>query len=430
MSLIDNALSAASSTLTSQLGQFSITGADHKAPAYQLLIDGKDVSATIRPRLGGMTITDNRGFDADTIDIELDDSDGQLAMPRRGARMRALIGWQGQPLVDKGEFTIDEVEHTGTPDKLTIRGKSADLRGSLNKLRQTSYHQQTVGSIVDTIAQRHGLTPACAERFKGMLIDHIDQQNESDPAFLTRLAGQCGALTTIKSGRLLFIGQGKGLTASGKPLPSVTITRQDGDQHQFSVADRDAYTGVIAYWQDNKAAEKKKIEVKRKRKTKPKEERPLPPGVVVNKKENELLIGDSENVKELRHVYASQSNAMRAARAEWEKLQRGVAEFQITLAKGRPELYPEQPTTVRGFKPQIDEADWLLTQVVHDLSVRGHRPRGEGRPVRSPPISPAPESRARLAACFPAAARSAPARSAPPVGAGNRRPRPRSRPPP
>ncbi|MEN3802094.1 hypothetical protein ABDZ32_16085 [Aeromonas veronii] len=115
--------------------------------------------------------------------------------------------------------------------------------------------------------------------------------------------------------------------------------------------------------------------MKRTRKTKPKEERPLPPGVVVNKKENELLVGDIENVKELRHVYASQSNAMRAARAEWEKLQRGVAEFQITLAKGRPELYPEQPTTVRGFKPQIDEADWLLTQVVHDLTDQGYTNR-------------------------------------------------------
>jgi len=110
------------------------------------------------------------------------------------------------------------------------------------------------------------------------------------------------------------------------------------------VAGCDAYTGVTAYWQDNKEAEKKKIEVKRKKKAKPKEERPL--------------VGDSENVKEQRHVYANQANAMRAARAEWTRLQRGVAEFQITLARGRPELYPEQPTTVRGFKPDIDAAPW------------------------------------------------------------------------
>lgn len=347
----------------------------HPAPAYQVRVDGSDISDSLRPRLMHMTITDNRGFSADTIEIALDDSDGKLAMPRRGATLQASIGWQGGSLVDKGTFKIDEVEHNGAPDVLTIRGKSADLRGGMNKLRERSWHFETIGAILEQLAARYGLTPNVGETFKGMVIDHIDQTNESDLAFLTRLATEQDAIATVKSGRLMFIKAGNGTTASGKPLPAITITRQDGDQHRFSVADRDAYTGVTAYWQDNKAAEKKKIEVKRKRKTKPKEERPLPPGVVVNKKENELLVGDSENVKELRHVYASQSNAMRAARAEWEKLQRGVAEFQITLAKGRPELYPEQPTTVRGFKPQIDEADWLLTQVVHDLTDQGYTNR-------------------------------------------------------
>ncbi|HIC8860054.1 TPA: phage late control D family protein [Aeromonas hydrophila] len=347
----------------------------HPVPAYQVLVDGKDISAAIRRRLMLMTITDNRGFTADTIEITLDDSDGQLDMPRRGATLRGLIGWQGSALVDKGTYKIDEVEHTGAPDVLTIRGKSADLRGSMNKLRERSWHQSTVGSIVEQVAATYRLTPCVGDSLKGLLIDHIDQANESDLAFLTRLAGQCDAIATVKSGRLMFIKAGQGTTAKGQPLPAITITRQDGDQHRFSVADRDAYTGVTAYWQDNKAAEKKKVEVKRKRKTKPKPERPLPPGVVVNKKENELLVGSSENVKELRHVYANQANAMRAARAEWERIQRGVAEFDITLARGRPELYPEQPTTVRGFKPQIDEANWLLTQVVHDLTNQGYTNR-------------------------------------------------------
>lgn len=347
----------------------------HPIPVYQLLVDGSDISAAIRPRLMSMTITDNRGFTADTIEITLDDSDGQLDMPRRGATLRAFIGWQGSALVDKGTYKIDEVEHNGAPDVLTIRGKSADLRGGMNKLRERSWHQTTVNSIVEQLAAPYQLTPCVGDSLKGQLIDHIDQTNESDLAFLTRLAGQCDAIATVKSARLMFIKAGQGTTASGQPLPAITITRQDGDQHRFSVADRDAYTGVIAYWQDNKAAEKKKIEVKRKKKTKPKEERPLPPGVVVNKKEHELLVGDSENVKELRHVYANQNNAMRAARAEWEKLQRGVAEFDITLAKGRPELYPEQPTTVRGFKPDIDAAPWLLTQVVHDLTNQGYTNR-------------------------------------------------------
>ncbi|MOA42725.1 phage late control protein GPD [compost metagenome] len=52
-----------------------------------------------------------------------------------------------------------------------------------------------------------------------------------------------------------------------------------------------------------------------------------------------------------------------------------MAEFEINLAIGRPELYPEQPATVSGFKPDIDVAPWLLTQVVHDLTNQGYTNR-------------------------------------------------------
>lgn len=353
-------------------GNLGMSAHRHLIPAYQVTVDGVDVTAALHPRLMSLRITDNRGFEADTIDITLDDSDGQLAMPRRGARLRVGIGWQGQPLVDKGAFTIDELEHSGTPDTLAIRGKSADLRASLNKIRQASYHKTTIGAIVDQVAQRHQLIPAAAERFKGLLIDHADQQDESDPAFLTRLAQECGAACTIKAGRLLFITPGGGVSASGQPLPAVTLTRQDGDAHRFAVADRDAYTGVSANWHDPSTATTEGSTIKRKRKRKKKPEETLPSDVTIDKEGRELLIGDSENVKVLRHVYANKTNALRAARAEWERLQRGVAEFEITLAVGRPELYPEQPARVSGYKPEIDAAAWTLTQVTHDISPSGY----------------------------------------------------------
>lgn len=323
-----------------------ITGAEHPAPNYQILIGGKDISPDIRPRLIGMTLTDARGFEADSVELSLDDSDGKLEMPPRGVKMRVFLGWRGKPLVDKGEFTIDELEHNGAPDTLTIRGKSADLRGSMNKLVSRSWHETTVGDIVKQLAEKHSLKPACAAGLQSIAIAHIDQSQESDLAFLTRLSKMYGAIATVKAGRLLFIAPGKSVSASGKPLPPLHITRSSGDQHSFSVADRDAYTGVVAYWHDPKAGKTSTTSARRKKKA----EEPLPVGVTVNKKDRELLVGDSENVKTLRHIYANKQNAMRAAMSEWSKLQRGVAEFSITLANGMPEEFPEQPVTVSGFK--------------------------------------------------------------------------------
>ncbi|MNE41265.1 phage late control protein GPD [compost metagenome] len=90
------------------------------------------------------------------------------------------------------------MEHGGAPDVLTIRGKSADLRGGMNKLRKRSWYQTTVSNIVDQVAAPYQLTPCVGDSLKGQQIDHIDQTNESDLAFLTRLASQCDAIATVK----------------------------------------------------------------------------------------------------------------------------------------------------------------------------------------------------------------------------------------
>ncbi|SPK77223.1 Bacteriophage P2 tail protein GPD (fragment) (plasmid) [Cupriavidus taiwanensis] len=79
-----------------------------------------------------------------------------------------------------------------------------------------------------------------------------------------------------------------------------------------------------------------------------------------------------DNVKVLRHTYATKSNAERAARAEWARIQRGVATFGITLALGRPDLFPELPANVSGWKPQIDNAGWTLAEVRDSMSERGY----------------------------------------------------------
>lgn len=341
-------------------------------PAWQILVDGMDITQTINRRLISLTMTDSRGFEADTIELELDDSDGKLTLPRRGATMSLSLGWEGERLIPKGKFTIDELEHAGAPDTLTIRGKSVDLRDAMQAKREKSYHQQTLGAMVESIAARHELGCVVSDSMAGQFFSHIDQ-HESDCAFLTRLAKQVDGIATVKSGKVVFFKAGEAKTASGKPLSAVTITRSSGDGHRFAVADRDAYTGVIAYWHDQKKATKQSIKVKRRKKkaTTTASADTMASDTTVNKQESELLVGSRDNVKTLRHTYANQKNAERAARAEWERLQRGVAQFSITLARGRPELFPELPVKVSGFKPQIDGANWLISRVVHQLDGSG-----------------------------------------------------------
>lgn len=297
-----------------------------------------------------------------------------------GAVITLFLGWKGQTLFGKGNFTVDEVEHHGAPDTMTIRARSADFRGSLNSRREVSYHDTTLGEVVTQIAGRNNLKPMLADGFAGIAVAHIDQTQETDAKFLTRLATLYGAVAAVKAGRLLFIKPGNGVTASGKPIPQMTITRQDGDRHSFSIADRGAYTGISASWLHTKDPKPKKVKVKRKPKVK--HLRALEHPAAKKKKttatktpearEGDYLAGTEDNIFTLTTVYATKAAAMRAAKAKWDKLQRGVAEFSLTLAMGRADLYPETPVRVSGFKSVIDAQPWIISKVTHSLSSSGY----------------------------------------------------------
>lgn len=228
--------------------------------------------------------------------------------------------------------------------------------------REKSWHNTTIGEVVKEIAARHKLKMALGKELSDKPVEHIDQTNESDGSFLMRLARQYGAIASVKNGNLLFIRQGQGKSATGKPLPVITITRKDGDSHRFTLADRGAYTGVIASWlHTREPAKKESTTVKRKRRTKKQKKEP-------EAKQGDYLVGTDENVLVLNRTYANRGNAERAAKMQWERLQRGVASFSLQLAEGRADLYTEMPVKVSGFKQPIDDAEWTITTLTHTVS--------------------------------------------------------------
>ncbi|MGI7061008.1 contractile injection system protein, VgrG/Pvc8 family [Citrobacter amalonaticus] len=228
--------------------------------------------------------------------------------------------------------------------------------------REKSWHQTTVGDVVKEIAARHNLKMALGKDLTDKALDHMDQTNESDASFLMKLARQYGAIASVKDGNLLFIRQGQGKTASGKLLPVITIERKAGDGHRFTLADRGAYTGVIASWLHTREPKKKettKVKRRRKKTSAPKEP---------EAKQGDYLVGTDENVLVLNRTYANRSNAERAAKMQWERLQRGVASFSLQLAEGRADLYTEMPVKMSGFKQPIDDAEWTITTLTHTVS--------------------------------------------------------------
>lgn len=312
-------------------------------PNFRLIVDGNNITPEVSNRLISLSLTDERSDKADQLTLVLDDSDGKLSIPPRKATIQVWLG-HDDDLVYKGEFTVDDVQHSGTPDTLTISACSGDFNTSLKQKREHSWHQVVLGDILNTLGKRYNLQPIINADLAAIAVEHIDQANESDINFLTRLGKLHDAVATIKAGRLLFAPAGTGETAGGTAIPPVKLTRRDGDQHSYRDSGRDSdYSGVQANWNNTATAQ------------------PTP-----------VLVGTDGNVKLLRHPYATEAEAITAAKSEWRTLQRLGASFNLTLATGNPRLYPETPIIATGWKPEIDSAPWLLGRVVHSVGGGGY----------------------------------------------------------
>lgn len=313
-------------------------------PDYRITLGGKNISRRFLPRLESLTLAEARSDEADTIDLVLDDSRNDLAIPKRGDEIKVSIGWAGDTLVDKGTFVVNEVEHSGAPDTITVRARSAAMTNGMQERREKSWHKQTIRTIVQTIAKRYSLTPAVGEKLAKIQIAHIDQTHESDMSFLTRLAKRYDAVMNVKDKRLLFMPIGTGKTASGKALKVLNLARADGDMHRYHVSERENYSAVRAHYHSNGKAKRK--------------------SVVVGGENN-------HNVKVLPEDYANEAEARAAAQAEFTRTQRSQATLDFSLARGRADLFPETPVTVSGFKPDIDETAWLVKKATHRIGNDG-----------------------------------------------------------
>lgn len=315
-------------------------------PEYHITLNGHDLTTKVAPRLVGLSLDESRSDDADTLMLTLDDSDGVLAIPKRGDVLRVSLGWSDTGVVDKGSFTVNEIEHAGSPDTLTIQARSASMTQALGERREASWHGETLGSIVRKIAGRHHLKPAIGDALAKIAIAHIDQTHESDLSFLTRLSKRYDAVMNVKDSHLLFMPVGQGTSASGKPLASIELTRASGDSHRYHVSERENYACVRAHWQATGHARRQSV-----------------------------VVGGENNrsAKVLPETYASEAEARAAATAELNRTKRSQATMSYTLALGRPDLYPEIPVYLSGFnKPEIDHASWLAKKVRHQLGDGGY----------------------------------------------------------
>lgn len=313
-------------------------------PAFRIAADGRDATAPIADRLLSLRVTDEAGLQADELEIALDNRDDRIAPPRRGAVLTLALGFSGQPLTEMGRFVVTATRGAGPVRTLSVIARAADFDGPIRAPRTRVWRTMSFGAVARAIAEERGLTPRVAPAFDAPVLASVEQAEESDLNLLARLADDAGALATIKGGALVVVREGAGETADGRPIPPVAVRAAEASAWSWSIEDRDAYRAVRAFWTDLGAAER----------------RPVTVGETT----------DEAPVFEIRRVFATEQEALQAARARLARLARGAGSLSIDLAGFSPGLTADAPVRAVGFDAAAD-GDWRAIRVEHALDAGG-----------------------------------------------------------
>ncbi|EGW22176.1 contractile injection system protein, VgrG/Pvc8 family [Methylobacter tundripaludum] len=312
-------------------------------PIFKVLADGADITARINQRLISIKTTDEAGFKSDTCTIDLDDRDGLIALPRKGAKLDIYLGYEEAGISKVGVYTVDEISLTGFPETLSISGKAADMQGELKSQKTRHFDNITLGDLVKTLAGDNGLVGKASADLAVIQLGHVDQTQESDLHLLTRLAKQYGGVAKVTNDHLILAKAGESKSVGGASLLPIYIDKtQVLPGYHCSITDRGKYASVTATYHDKATGQNIAVST-----------------------------STEKPAYTLRHTYDNQQQAIEAAQAKKSALDQGTATVDLSLSVGNADLFAESPLILTGFRSGITGPSWTATRVEHSFSKAG-----------------------------------------------------------
>ena len=307
-------------------------------PSFSISVGGSDITGSLNDRLVSLTVSDSEGLSSDSVEIELDDRDGKIQIPRKGAEMSVSMGYKETGLQLMGLFIVDEVEVSGYPMIMVIRGKSADMREDFKKPRTGYWDDKTLKDVVSEIASRNGLSAKVSKTIEAFKYKYLPQTEESDLHFLTRLARKHDAVLKPNNGKLMFIKKGEG------ELSGMQIVKTQVIDYNCQLRDRPAVKKGIGTWWDQRAAERKRVE-----------------------KEGPAEVGPDY---EMLHSLFNEDEAGVDAQSTADAQARDAGGLDITIL-GQPGYCAEMIVTVSGVRQGVD-GPWRVKTAEHRLDSGGY----------------------------------------------------------
>lgn len=355
---------------------------------YTVTVDGNTIDSTLDPILISLSIKSDDKGTCDELSIEVDDSGGQVELPRKGAAVEAEIGWDDTGQVSsftgfmddshsggkdgkasKGSKTSSSAKHgkggegaggpvhaPGSRSKgraLTMTAKSADMTSKVKGHRSAHKDNASFGDVAQEWGQAAGLSNVKVDSsLAAIQRPYWSMANESYMAWGDRIRRELGATFKIFGTTGVFVPRTGGTSASGKPLTPIAVTWGDNliDWSASPVLSRPQYGSCGTRWYDPKAA-KHRIETS----------------------DGGSGTSSAKHAHPLKH--ANQANAQGQSNSNKTELDREKGGCDGVTIDGNPDAQPGAPCTITGIRDGVD-GTYVIESVTHTLS------RHSGFPTR------------------------------------------------
>lgn len=184
----------------------------------KITADGEDVSANLSPYLKSISYTDNSGGEADTAEIEVEDSTHRFIgdwLPKRGLTVSITLyreNWQGDGQIetfDLGSFELDEITVSYPPSTARFKLNSIPQNSGLRQKDESkSWENVRLSQIATDVALKSGVI-LFYETVEDPMIQRAEQSEVSALAFLEKLCSDNGLALKVSNGTLIIFDETK-----------------------------------------------------------------------------------------------------------------------------------------------------------------------------------------------------------------------------
>jgi len=216
-----------------------------KHPSFRLVVNGNDVTSSLKKYILGIEYTDDVDNEADGFTIRFQGE--AFNPPSYKDVLKVWLGYEGD-LWHIGSFSVLKSRIEYETMEVSVTATPVNFSTQIKEKRTTSYENASLNQVLGKIAKRHDLS--VKNSFDDHFFTHKSQSDESDLAFMRRLASEMGATFAIKNDTILFRPKKGGDKES--ELPSFSVDAGRTKDLYLEQLDKTQYSAAKASWQSTK----------------------------------------------------------------------------------------------------------------------------------------------------------------------------------